>query len=83
MLGEQGVVEQIALGRNLAALDGAGDKLVPFLGLAITATEPHQGYEFGLLARGHSLDLLHYLLAAEVVILVLQGPERNLVIDRI
>ena len=35
------------------------------------------------MAGGQSLDLLNHFLAAEVVVLILQCPERNLVIDGI
>ena len=63
VLGELGVVEQIILGGYFAALDGAGEKLVPLLGLAVAAAEPHQRHELGPLAGGQSLDLLHHFFA--------------------
>jgi hypothetical protein len=62
VLGKLGVVEQIILGGYFAALDGAGEKLVPLLGLAVAAAEP-QRHEFGPLAGGQSLDLLHHFFA--------------------
>ena len=83
MLGELRVVEQIILRRHFAALDRPSDKIGPFVRLAVAAAEPHQSDEFGPLAGRQPLDFLDDLFSAEIVLLLLEGAERDFVIDGI
>lgn len=83
MLGEKRMVEQVVFSWHLAAFGGASHEFVPLVGFTVAAAEPHQRREFGLLKRRQPLDLLHHLFAAEIVLLALQGAQRNFVIDGI
>ena len=51
MLGDEGMVEQIILGRHLPAPQGFDHQLVELVRIAFVAAEPHQRHEFRLLAR--------------------------------
>jgi hypothetical protein len=79
---DERMLEQIGWRRSRFQLPSQLDRLLPFFGLRVTPSNPHERNEFGLLPLIEALQFFPHFLAREVSACVLQSVA-HLVIGRV